>query len=59
MTTWEDSFKMLRRLLEIYAKASLVMSSDNFQFGQDMVKFAGMQVKQTGVRPARESLPSI
>ena len=35
------------------------MNSDKFQFGQDVVELAGMQVTQTGVRPAREFLPSI
>ena len=55
----EDSLKMVCRLLEIYRKAGLVMSSDKFQFGQDVLEFPGMQVTQTGVRPAREFLPSI
>ena len=50
--TLEDNFKSVCRLLEIYGKAGLVMSSDNFQFGQDVVKFAGMQVTQNGVRSA-------
>ena len=35
------------------------MKSDKFQFGQDVVEFADMQVTQTGVRPAREFMGSI
>ena len=57
--TLEDNFKSVCRLLEIYGKAGLVMNSDKFQFGQDTVEFAGMQVTQTGVRHAREYLRSI
>ena len=55
----EDSIKMVCRLLEIYGKAGLVMNSDKFQIGQDVVEVAGTQVTKTGVRPAREFLPSI
>ena len=50
---------MVCRLLEIYGKAGLVMNSYKFQFGQDVVELTGMKVTQTGVRPAREFLPSI
>ena len=55
----EDNIKTVRRLLEIYGKAGLVMNSDKFQLGQDTVDFAGMQVTHNGVRPAREYLRSI
>ena len=40
-------------------KAGLVMNRDKFQFGQDLVEFAGMQVTQTGVRPTRDFRLSI
>ena len=49
---------MVYRLLAIYGKAGLVMSSDKFTFGEDAVEFAGMQVTQNGVRPGKEFLPS-
>ena len=42
--TLEDCFKMVCRLLEIYGKAGLVMNSDKFQFGQDVVELAGMHI---------------
>ena len=51
--TLEDNFKSVCRCrLEIYGKAGLVKNSDKFQFRQDTGEFAGMQVTQTGVRPA-------
>jgi hypothetical protein len=58
-TTLADNFKSVCKLLEIYGKEGLVMNSDKFQFGQDTVEFAGMQVTENGVRPAREFLESI
>ena len=55
----EDNFASVCRLLEMYGKAGLVMNSEKFQFGQDVVEFAGMQITEKGARPAREFLESI
>ena len=48
--TLEDSYRTGYRLLEIYGKAGLFMNSDKFQFGQDVVEFAGMQVPKISLR---------
>ena len=47
--TLEDNFVSVCRYLEIYGKAGLVVNGDKFQFGQDTVLFAGMQMTSTGV----------
>ena len=56
--TLEDNFVSVCKYLEIYGKAGLVVNGDKFQFGQDTVNFAGIQVTNYGIRPAREYLQS-
>ena len=45
--------------LEVYGKAGLVINGDKFQFCQDTVDFAGMEVTSKGVRPSRKFLDTI
>ena len=37
----------------------LIFNSDKFQFGQETVEFAGLEVTMTGVRPSRKFLEAI
>ena len=53
-TTVEENFVSVCKLLDIYGKAGLVMNSDKFQFGQETVSFAGMEITKDAIRPARE-----
>ena len=46
-------------MLQTYGKAGLVFNSDKFQFGQDIVQFAGSEVTLTRVWPAKEFLEAI
>ena len=48
--TVEESFNSVCRFLEAYGKAGLVVNGDKFQFCQDIVDFAGMEVTSTSVR---------
>ena len=45
--------------LEVCGKASLVINGDKFQFCQDTMDFAGMEVTSKGVRPSRKFLDTI
>ena len=60
---WSDSveqnFYDVSTLLETGHRAGLIFNSDKFQFGQDTVDFAGLEVSKDGVRPARKFLESI
>ena len=47
------------KLLDIYGKAGLVMNSDKFQFAQETVSFAGLEITKNAIRPAREYLDAI
>ena len=60
---WSDSveqnFYDVSTLLITGHNAGLIFNSDKFQFGQDSVDFAGLEVNRDGVRPARKFLESI
>ena len=58
---WSDNIKQnfyVVNLLETGHKAGLVFNSEKFQFAQEMVDFAGLEVSMDGVRPARKVLES-
>ena len=55
----EQNFQSVCRLLVMYGKAGLIMNGEKFQFGKDVVDFAGMEVTNSGVRPARKFLQAI
>ena len=57
--TVEENFVSVCNFLEVYGKAGLVINGDKFQFCQDIVDFAGMQVTSKGVRPSRKFLDTI
>ena len=46
-------------MLKTYGEAGLVFNSDKFQFCQDVVRFAGLEVTEKGVRPAKDFLDAI
>ena len=58
MTT-EENFNDVCQLLEVGHKAGLIFNSDKFQFGQETVDFAGLEVSKEGVKPSRKLLDSI
>ena len=47
----EQNFNDICKMLEISHKAGLVFNPDKFQFGQQVVEFAGLEVTMDGVRP--------
>ena len=55
----KENFYSVCNMLQTYGKAGLVFNSDKFQFAQDVVQFAGLEVTLDGVRPAREFLEAI
>ena len=55
----EENFHDVCQLLEIGHKAGLIFNSDKFQFAQDTVDFAGLEVSKEGVKPSRKLLDSI
>ena len=55
----EQNFKDVSNLLETGHKAGLVFNSDKFQFGQDVVDFAGLEISNHGVRPCKKFIESI
>ena len=57
--TVEESFTSVCRFLEAYGKAGLVVNGDKFQFCQDIVDFAGMEVTSTSVRPSKKFLDTV
>ena len=57
--TVEENFHLVSSLLETGHKAGLIFNSDKFQFGQETVDFAGLEVSMEGVRPAKKFLDSI
>ena len=57
--TVEENFYDVSTLLETGHSAGLIFNSDKFQFGQDTVDFAGLEVSMDGVRPAKKFLESI
>ena len=46
-------------MLKTYGEAGLVFNSDKFQFCQNVVRFAGLDVTERGVQPARDFLDAI
>ena len=50
--TAEENFVSVCNFLEVYGKAGLVINGDKFQFCQDTVDFAGMEVTSKRVRPS-------
>ena len=55
----EENFYLVIDLLETGHKAGLIFNSDKFQFGQETIDFAGLEVSMDGVRPAKKFLESI
>ena len=55
----EDNFNDVCKLLTVCCEAGLIFNSDKFQFGQDTVDFAGLEITRDGVRPSRKFLESI
>ena len=58
-TTVEENLVSVCKLLDIYGKVGVVMNSEKFQFGQETVSFAGMDITKDAIRPAREYLDAI
>ena len=50
---------MSRKRSTTTSEAGLVFNSDKFQFCQDVVRFAGLEVTEKGVRPAKDFLDAI
>ena len=55
----EQNFKDVSNLLETGHKAGLIFNADKFQFGQDVVDFAGLEISRDGVRPCKKFIESI
>ena len=55
----KENFTSVCKFLEVYGKAGLVINGEKFQFCQDTVDFAGMEVTSTGVRPSKKFLDTI
>ena len=49
----EENFNDFCQLLEVGHNAGLIFNSDKFQFGQETVDFAGLEVSKEGVKPSR------
>ena len=55
----EDSFLQTCRYLDLCAKNGIILNPQKFQFCQDEVDFAGLQVTATNVKPSEKLLESI
>ena len=55
----EKNFLDVCQLLEVGHNAGLIFNSDKFQFGQDTVDFAGLEVSKEGVKPSKKLMESI
>ena len=55
----EKNFHDVCQLLQVGHKAGLIFNSDKFQFGQDTVEFAGLEVSKEGVKPSKKLVESI
>ena len=55
----EENFVDICRLLTVCSRAGLVFNPEKFQFGQETVEFAGLEVTMDGVRPSRKFLDGI
>ena len=60
---WSDdlatNFTDVCKMLEVCHTAGLIFNSDKFQFGQDVVEFAGLEITNDGVRPCKKFLDAI
>ena len=55
----EQNFKDVCKMLSTCHTAGLIFNSDKFQFGQETVEFAGLDVTKEGVRPSKKFLDAI
>ena len=55
----EENFYDVCNMLATCHNAGLIFNSDKFQFGQETVEFAGLDVTMDGVRPSRKFLEGI
>ena len=55
----EDSFLQMCQYLDLCEKNGIVLNPQKFQFCQDVVNFAGLQVTTTNVRPSEKLLSAI
>ena len=57
----EENFVFVCKLLDIYGKAGLVMNLDKFEFGQETVSFAGMEIMKDAIRnfPVPKTISSL
>ena len=46
-------------MLDVCCTAGLIFNPDKFQFGQDSVRFAGLEITNDGVRPSKRFLEAI
>ena len=53
------SFNDVCKMLEVCHTVGLIFNSDKFQFGQDVVEFAGLEIMNDGVRPCKKFLDAI
>ena len=54
-----DSFLHVARYLDLCARNGIVLNPDKFQFCQDVVLFAGLEVTPTNIRPSCKFLDAI
>ena len=63
MVLWSNdvatNFTDVCKMLEVCYTAGLIFNSDKFQFGQDVVEFAGLEIADDGVRPCKKFLDAI
>ena len=55
----EQNFLDVCKMLTTCHRAGLIFNSDKFQFGQETVEFAGLDVSMEGVRPCKKFLEAI
>ena len=55
----ETAFFDTCRVLDTCARNGVILNPDKFQFCQDVVEFAGLQVTETGVKPSQKLLDAI
>ena len=56
---FEENFNQVCNLFEVCSLAGLIFNPDKFQFGQNTVCFAGLDITPDGVRPSSKLLESI
>ena len=55
----QESFTQVCQYLDLCAKNGIILNPKKFQFCQDTVDFAGLQITNTNVRPSEKLLQSI